>query len=82
MKQIGDAASNPNQKKKKTGTTVQINGGNMATVVENVVKYEMLDLQAAVYHKLTLEDGSILYVNDFGIRSVHVRPEGASPAGY
>lgn len=82
MRQIGDAANSASQSKKKRGTTVQINGGQMATVIENVVKYEMLDLQAAVYHKLTLEDGSILYVNDFGIRSVHVRPEGVPPAGY
>lgn len=73
MNQIGRAATEGSTQK----LVVQLNGGQGMSLFHNVREYTLLDLQAAVYHKLVLEDGSTLYVNDFGIRSVHVAPEGS-----
>lgn len=56
--------------------TVQLNTGGGLIVIHNVREYELMDLQAGVYHKLLFDDGSTLYVNDFGVKSVHVLPEG------
>lgn len=57
--------------------SVRISGGTSLTELHNVKMYELLDLKGGVYHKFTLEDGSLLYLNDFGIRSIHVTKEGS-----
>jgi len=74
MKMVGEAV-HAVRDPKKSGWAVQISGGQSTAVIHNVKEYELLDLKAGVYHRMTLEDGSLLYVNDFGIRSIHVRPE-------
>jgi hypothetical protein len=56
--------------------TILITSGTSVSNLENVLNYELLDLKAGVYHKFSLEDGSVLYVNDFGIRSIQVMPTG------
>lgn len=36
------------------------------------VDHEMIGLHAATYHKITLVSGTVVFYNDFGIRSVWV----------
>lgn len=44
--------------------------------LRDVAEYEMLDLKAAVYHKVTFSDDTIMYINDFGVKSIQVVPIG------
>lgn len=38
-----------------------------------VLSHEILDLKAGTYHKLVFPNGTILYVNDFGVSAVLVQ---------
>ncbi len=60
---------------KTTKWEVRINSAQ-SQITLDVIAYELLDLKSGVYHKLVFEDNVILYVNDFGIRSVLVKPAG------
>lgn len=55
---------------------VRISSGQGIISLANVKSYELLDLKAGIYHKLTLEDDSLLYVNDFGVRTIQVARSG------
>ena len=54
---------------------VRINSAQSQVTLE-VIAYELMDLKAGVYHRLVFEDNVVLYVNDFGIRSILVKPVG------
>jgi len=53
---------------------IRVTHGVGVTDLKNVVSYEILDLKASVYHKVVFEDNTILYINDFGIKSIQVTP--------
>ena len=58
-------------------STVYINGGASGQMrLENVMGYEVLDLKAGTYHKFLFAGDMVVYLNDFGIRSVTVVPSG------
>lgn len=37
-----------------------------------VKEHEIVGLQASTYHKFTLENGVVVYYNDFGVRTVAI----------
>lgn len=58
---------------------IKITGAQSTHTLKDVVGYETLNFQAGVYHKFILQDDMVLYVNDFGIRSILVMPMGTNP---
>lgn len=55
---------------------VRIANAVSVTDLHDVLDYQLMDLKAGVYHRFEFSDGNLLYVNDFGIRSIHVAPAG------
>lgn len=48
------------------GTGVQVNF--------DVVEHELVGLPATTYHKFTFPNGSVMFYNDFGVKSVTIKP--------
>jgi hypothetical protein len=57
---------------KKAGIQVTLTGTG---INENflAMSHEIMGLPAGTYHKFLLEDGTFLYYNDFGLRTVLIR---------
>ena len=60
----------------KQSWDVEIVTGNSMSTLTDVLGYELLDLKAGVYHKFTFAGSVVLYMNDFGVKSVLVKPAG------
>jgi hypothetical protein len=58
---------------------VRISGSQAMKEYTNVLDYRTLDFKAGTYHKLTFAGNVVLYINDFGIRTVTVFPSGTKP---
>lgn len=59
--------------------SVRLQKAHEMPTYHGVLTHELLDLKAGTYHKLTFPNDVILYINDFGVQSVLVTPEGAEP---
>ena len=61
---------------KQRTLNVRMQKAHEVPTYRGVLSHELLDLKAGTYHKLTFPNDVILYVNDFGVQSVLVTPEG------
>jgi hypothetical protein len=49
----------------------RIAGGGFHQIIK-AKSHEIMGLPAGTYHKFELENGTVVYINDFGIRTVTV----------
>lgn len=64
-------------KMKQKTYTVKIMRTHDQPEYSGVVKHQLLDLHGGCYHMLEWPGDVILYVNDFGVSSVLITPDGA-----
>jgi hypothetical protein len=62
--------------KQSTLYTVRLKMAHETPTYIGVVSHELMDLKAGTYHKLVFPNDVILYINDFGVQSVLVTPDG------